>query len=96
MFGIILVFGILTGTRFAYAASDKPETESSRQKCYESIMIYFGDTLESVADTYRTEEYPDVDSFISEICQINHLKEHTALVPGNYIIIPSYCSVSGQ
>lgn len=93
LFGIVLFTGILTCTKLAYASSEA-EAESGAVKCYKSVMIYLGDTLESVAEEYQPEEYTTLNEYINEIRKINHLRTDTALIPGNYIIIPCYCTVS--
>ena len=92
IFGIVLLTGILTCTRLIYASSGAKEMESGNKTGYKSVMIYFGDTLETVAEKYGMEEYASPDAYMEEVCRINHLQTYTALVPGNYIIIPCYCT----
>jgi len=71
-----------------YAGNKKVNNDSV--KMYKSIMIYSGDSLESIADTYMTEEYASVNKYINEVASINGMSKETELIPGNKIIIPYY------
>ena len=63
-------------------------------KMYKSIMIYSGDTLESIAAEYMSEEYASVNKYVNEVLSINGLSPASKLIPGNRIIIPYYMSES--
>ncbi len=88
LFAVVLVIAVLSITHFAYASADPDAVP--RIKYYTSIMIYNGNTLESIASEYMTKEYESVEQYIYEICCMNHLSEDTILIAGNYLTIPYY------
>lgn len=62
---------------------------SERKKTVVSIKIEEGDTLWSIASTYITDEYHDIQSYIKEIRKSNGLTSDT-IHEGRYIIVPYY------
>ena len=72
----------------AYAGNSKCESDSVKK--YKSVMIYSGDTVESIAAVYMTAEYSSVNKYINEVYSINGINNATVLVPGNHIIVPYY------
>lgn len=80
---LIIVFCI-SGSIKAQAASAEPT-----YKYYTSIEIHSGDTLWSIADDYITDDYEDMNAYITEICSINHISEDE-IHSGQYITIPYY------
>ncbi len=86
---VFMIFSVRNFT-FAKTTDSKPE----RVKMYKSITIYCGDSLTSLADAYRTEEWKDRQSYMHEVEMINHLKEDDILIAGNYLTIPYYAEVS--
>ena len=86
VFVVALIVSILISSSNAYANSNSPE----RVKKYKSVMIYCGDSMESIADKNITDEYKTEAKFIKEVCSINNITEDTKLVPGNHIIVPYY------
>lgn len=70
-------------------SADNPVT---RKKQVTSLRIEKGDTLWSIAQEYRTEEYDDINEYIDEIKASNGL--FTDIIhEGNYIIVPYYRTV---
>lgn len=65
------------------------EPKAPAYKYYTSIRVSSGDTLWDIAEEYRTEEYTDVSSYISEVKEINHLKSDQ-ITKGMYLCIPYY------
>lgn len=63
-------------------------------KMYKSITIYSGDTFESIANEYMSDEYSSQVKYIKEMLSINGMSEDSKLIPGNNIIIPYYMSKS--
>ena len=64
-------------------------------KYYTSITVQHGDTLSSIADRYLSDknisqEYKSADSYINEVCAINHLDEDDMIFAGENIIVPYY------
>ncbi len=88
LFAVVLVIAVLSITHFAYASADSSTV--TRVKYYKSIMIYNGDTLESITSRYLTEEYDSAEQYIYEISCINHLTEDPVLIAGNYLMVPYY------
>ncbi len=60
------------------------------EKVYTSIMVYPGDSIDSIAAQYETEGFEDRDSLKHEIISINHLDYEGTLSAGNHIIVPVY------
>lgn len=75
-----------------YVSADKPAT---REKKVTSLRIENGDTLWSIAQEYRTEEYDDINEYIDEIKASNGLFTD-AIHEGSYIIVPYYRTVEAS
>lgn len=65
--------------------------EVNNYKYYTSIQIQQGDSLWSIAGDYMSADYSDIDEYISEVKQLNHLKSD-AIHAGEYLLIPYYSS----
>jgi LysM repeat protein len=74
----------LSAAMKATAADSQP-----KYKYYKSIEIQSGDTLWSIADTYISEEYDSVDSYIAEVKAMNSLASND-ITSGHYLVIPYY------
>jgi len=61
-----------------------------RYKYYTQITVNHGDTLESIACRYITEEYENSDNYINEVCNINHLEDKDQVIAGESLIVPYY------
>ena len=79
----------------AFANTDNTRVDSFGTKQYRSIVIYCGDTVESIAEDNYSFQFSSVDKMAREIRSINHLSSDEVLVPGNYIVIPYFRSSSG-
>ena len=66
------------------------QSEPVRYKYYTSVTVSYGDTLSDIADRYMTEEYPNSETYIWEVCNINHLEDGDSLMAGTDIIVPYY------
>ena len=75
-----------------YVSADKPAT---REKKVTSLRIENGDTLWSIAQEYRTEEYDDINEYIDEIKASNGLFTD-AIHEGSYIKVPYYRTVEAS
>lgn len=64
-------------------------------KYYTSVEIQSGDTLWSIASEYMTEDYKDIDEYIHEVCEINHILEDD-IHSGQFITVPYYSNVIMQ
>ncbi|SFP63837.1 hypothetical protein SAMN04487928_10542 [Butyrivibrio proteoclasticus] len=82
---LIVMIACIASTLVSEARS-----EAVRYKYYTSVTVHSGDTLESLADEYITEEYRDQASFIREVCGINNLEDEDSIMAGECIILPYY------
>lgn len=81
---IIMVFTVVLATKRVTA-----KREGYRVKQVTSIEIKKGDTLWSIASAHMTDEYDDVNDYISEIMVSNGLTSDK-IQAGKYIIVPYY------
>jgi len=86
VFIVALIFSIMFISSKAYADN----SNNNRVKKYKSVMIYGGDSFESIAYSNMTEEYASESNYIKEVCSINNITNDTKLIPGNHIIVPYY------
>lgn len=83
-----LVFGI---------TSHADENGAQLHKYYTSVLVIDEESLAQQVETYAsTGDYRDVQSYLREVCRINHLAMRDAdtlkVAPGNYVILPYYSS----
>ncbi|BCN30713.1 cell division suppressor protein YneA [Anaeromicropila herbilytica] len=81
----VLFFTFFFVTKTVFASNSK----ATSPKLVTSITIERGDTLWSIATSYMSSEYDNVDQYISEIKQSNGLMSDTIHV-GEHLIIPYY------
>ena len=79
---VLLSFGIISTKVIA-------QKVSSQEKMITSVRIEKGDTLWSIATEYITDEYKDINSYISEIKKTNRLSSDI-IHEGRYILVPYY------
>ncbi len=98
---LFLIIGVLVTMAFisffsvkAFANTDNT-ADCFGTKQYKSVMIYCGDTVESIANSNYGPMYSSADKMADEIRSINHLSEGEELIPGNYIVIPYFKTASG-
>lgn len=58
-------------------------------KYYTSIEIQPGDTITGIAKKYEIEKYDDLQTFIKEVQEMNHL-DGDKISAGAYITVPYY------
>lgn len=88
--GIIITIALCTVFSVkAFAGTDRSKGDCG-MKQYKSIMIYCGDTVESIAEDNFSFPYSSSDILADEIRSINHLASEEQLIAGNYIVIPYY------
>lgn len=80
---LILCFILLNGMH------TKASPAGTSYKYYTNIRVEKGDTLWNIAEIYMTEEYPDINTYIKEVCSINHIREDDIRC-GQYITVPYY------
>ena len=79
----------------AFANTDTTSVDTFGTKQYKSIMIYCGDTVESIAEENYSFIYSSPEKMADEIRSINHLSQDDILVPGNYLVVPYFAMASG-
>ena len=79
----------------AFANTDNTKADSFGTKQYKSVMIYCGDTVESIAEDNYSSLFSSVGSMADEIRNINHISYDEKLIPGNYRVIPYFDMASG-
>ncbi len=63
--------------------------QTDKKKTVTSVYISEGDSLWSIADKFYTSECGDMNDYIDEIADTNHLNGDT-IHAGNYLIVPYY------
>lgn len=59
-------------------------------KYYTSVTVEAGMTLWELAGDYMDEHYDSRDSYIAEVCSINHLSSENDITAGQLLIVPYY------
>ncbi len=88
LFSLMLLLFVTFGAINSFAGSGTGSPDQSASKCYTSVLIYPGDTIESISEQYHYAGSGDTASLAKEILSINHLSPDKALQPGNHIIVP--------
>ncbi len=88
---MLLIILTFAGSIVSFAGSSEgSKVNSARSKHYASILIYPGDSLDSVAESHMCPEQNDREKLKKEIIAINHLSPEGSLSAGNHIIVPCY------
>ncbi len=85
---ILLCIGIFVVSVKTASATD---TTIQKFKYYTTITVESGDTLWSIAEEYRTEEYASLNKYIDELKSINNLTDST-IISGSSLVVPYYSS----
>ena len=87
---VIFFFVFYFSTLLAGAQTDEYKPEF---KYYKTITVHADDTLWDIAQNYYPEEhYSSVNTYMSEICSINNIKDVNHLNAGEALIVPYYSS----
>lgn len=84
---VIILILCLSVTFIIAAASSAQGELVSPDKSYMTIQVERSDTLWDIATRYMNDHYYDYDSYIEEICSINHLS-NDKIYAGETLIIP--------
>ena len=90
--GIVIALFIALFTFLSVALLTKANAEDIRYKYYTTVTIGCGDTLETIAGNYISDEYRDMSSYICEVQSINHIEDKDVIHAGDNIIVPYYSS----
>lgn len=85
-FAIVIIAGISFGSVHSYARQTR---NVERTKCYKSVMIESGRTLDDLASENMSVEFKTRQAYIDEVKFINHLTDDI-IHAGAYIIVPYY------
>ena len=69
------------------------QNEDYTPKCkyYKVVTVHAGENLSSIAGRfYDSQEYEDLEHFVSEICNINQLYDPDVINAGESIVVPYY------
>ncbi|MBO6240884.1 MAG: hypothetical protein J6O61_08680 [Butyrivibrio sp.] len=87
---VIIAFITVLATLFTVSLVIEARSEAVKYKYYTSVMVHSGDTLESMAAGYITDEYKTSADYIREVCDINNMNDGDSILAGEYIILPYY------
>ncbi len=85
---ILTIAIVVVGTTITPQA----RSEAPRIKYYTTITVSSSDSLTDIAENFMTGEYTNIDEYINEICQINHIYDANSIRIGDQLIIPYYSS----
>lgn len=88
--GAVIAILVVLAAFLASTLVTEARSEEVRYKYYTPVMVHSGDTLESLADGYITDDYRDSASYIKEVCGINNLEDADSIIAGECIILPYY------
>lgn len=92
-FLVVLIAAVFLIAVFCLTARQtEAEDPELPYKYYTSIQVESGDTLWSIAEEHMTPNYPDTESYIREVKEINHLGADDTIKAGSSLCIPYYSS----
>ncbi len=65
------------------------ESNDTHKKYYTTIEVQKGDTLWDISKRYMTEEYSDIQDYMQEVQNINHI-DGNHITAGCYLTVPYY------
>ena len=91
---ILLAFAIIAvvfiSVFLAMSLESRADTGDVRFKYYTSRTLSAGESLYDIARQNCTDEYKDIDTYINEVCSINHIADKNEVMAGRSIIVPYY------
>ena len=89
---IISTLTIVTVSSVFIGMTITPEarSESPRLKYYTTHTVAPSETLQEISEQYISEEYVNIDAYIDEVCNINHIYDASDILTGDQIIVPYY------
>lgn len=85
----VILAGVIFGSSILASGHSKASTSHASFKYYTSIQIEQGDTLWSIANTHMTPEYKNINTYITEVKELNQLGPDD-IHAGQYLMIPYY------
>jgi cell division protein YceG involved in septum cleavage len=93
LIGLAVLFLLIALTLVFTSKEANAERPVKRIKQVVSVEIQRGDTLWSIASTYISDEYKDLNEYIDEIMISNGMSSDI-IQAGKYIIVPYYADAS--
>lgn len=93
LIGLAILFLLIALTLVFTSKEANAERPVKRIKQVVSVEIQRGDTLWSIASTYISDEYKDLNEYIDEIMISNGMSSDI-IQAGKYIIVPYYADAS--
>ena len=85
---VVFTFVFLASSLLSNAQSDGAEFE---YKYYKTVTVHAQDTLWDIAsESFSSEHYKDMNSYIGEICSINSISDQNSLKAGESLVVPYY------
>ena len=88
--GLVMTLLVLSLTVFFIKEPVEASDGIEHVKDYICIEVEEGDSLWSLAEEYKTEEFTSLESFVAEMEEINGMNKDTVLKPGNKLMVPCY------
>ena len=83
---VLMLSSIVFGTIHTQAAPAE-----TTYKYYTSIQVESGDTLWDIASEYISDEYSNMNEYITEVCTINHISKDE-IRTGQCLVLPYYAA----
>lgn len=99
MIAAVLVITVLVVSMLMFSITSRADSKGTIEyKYYTSEMVTADRSVEDIArEKADRAHYPDQESYVRELCSINHLQEKedgsVYVAPGNYVVVPYYSSV---
>ena len=93
--GVLITMAFISFFSIRTFANTDNSSECFGTKQYKSVMIFCGDTVDSIAERNYSFVYSSPQKTAYEIRSINNLGRDEVLIPGNYLIVPYFKMASG-
>lgn len=93
LIGAVLLFVVVLLSVAFITKTVTAQRSAERSKLIVSVEIEKGDTLWSIASEYMSDEYDDMNEYITEIKATNGMVSDDIHI-GNYIVVPYYTDAS--
>ncbi len=93
--GVLITMAFISFFSIRTFANTDNSSECFGTKQYKSVMIFCGDTVDSIAERNYSFVYSSPQKMADEIRSINNLGRDEVLIPGNYLIVPYFKMASG-
>ena len=81
----ILLLAFVAGRASVARAGELPDHSEAYR--YRAVKIQVGDKLDDFATRYNRGLYRSDDSYLEELCRVNHIDRNTRLYPGCFLTV---------